>query len=115
MGIRRHGDEFQYHSERPRSQVRHSVHYRLGDLLGPSPPNTLEFFFLERYLLFVERHGQIQLGQVHHSPYPAQRAEILRVEDDLAAAAGLSRLAHPPAFAHYASGVDVEVFDLQPA
>jgi uncharacterized protein YqjF (DUF2071 family) len=114
MRIQQTGHEIQYRSERPGSSVRHFVHYRLGETLGPSQPNTLEFFFLERYLLFVERGSRIYAGQVHHTPYPAQKVEILSVEDRLAQAAGLSQLNGLPAFAHYASGVDVEVYDLLP-
>jgi uncharacterized protein YqjF (DUF2071 family) len=113
MLIAKNGDEIHYHSARPQSCIRHSVRYRLGEMLGPSQPGTLEHFFLERYLLFVERGNQIYAGQVHHPPYPAQRVEILGVEDDLAAFVGVDRLQGPPAFAHFAKGVDVEVFDLQ--
>ena len=114
MSLDQQGDEFLYQSRRRLSDVKHKVRYRLGELLGPSEPGSLEFFFLERYLLFTEHRGEIYAGQVHHSPYPAQAAEVLELEDELMEAAGLGRCPGPPAFTHYAAGVDVEVFDLRP-
>lgn len=90
------------------------VTYRLGEPLGPSEPGSLEHFLLERYLLFVDRGGVIDRGQVYHTPYPAQRAEVLSVREGLFAAAGLPPAQGPPPLVHYASGVDVEVFGPDP-
>ena len=115
MSLTDEGDSFLYDSIRRGSKVRHQVRYRLGDRLGPSEPGTLEFFFLERYLLFVERRNQVYVGQVHHEPYPAQLAEVLQLDDGLLQAAGLDCAAVPPAFTHYSAGVDVQIFDLRPA
>jgi uncharacterized protein YqjF (DUF2071 family) len=84
------------------------LRYRPGEHLGPSPPGTLEHFLLERYFLYVERRGVLYRGQVHHTPYPAQRATVEEVDEGLVAAAGIARDAGPP-LAHYAAGVDVEV------
>ena len=88
-----------------------SVTYSPGELLGPSPPGSLEHFFLERYLLFVRRKGRMATGQVYHTPYPAQRVEVASVNDHLVSAAGI-QVADELAFAHYSAGVDVEVFPL---
>jgi hypothetical protein len=115
MRVERNEDEIRYHSERSRTRVRHSVRFRVGERLGPSQPDSLEFFFLERYLLFVERRHQVYVGHVHHVPYPAQRVESVSVADDLVAAAGLDRVSGKPEFTHYASGVDVEIFGLRAA
>lgn len=89
-----------------------TAEYQLGKVLGPARPGSLEFFLLERYLLFSEHKGRLQCGQVHHRPYPAQHATLLSLEENLVAAAGLTRPDKPPALVHYASGVDVEVFAL---
>ncbi len=105
-------DVTEYKTRRPGSGVSHTVRYRIGGKLGPSQPGTLEHFFLERYLLFVERRGMIYSGQVHHLPYPAFEAAVLDVRDQLVEAAGLLALTTPPAFAHFSPGVDVDVFPL---
>lgn len=90
-----------------------SARFTPGTALGPSAPGTLEHFFLERYYLFAQRSGALWRGQVHHPPYPAQRVDVHELQEDLIAAAGLPAPAEPPAFAHYAAGVDVEVFALE--
>ncbi len=114
MSLDRQGEEIQYRTVRRGTGKRHSVRYRLGPMLGPSRPGTREFFFLERYLLFLERRKRIFVGQVHHSPYPAQAVEVLEVDDELVQTAGLIGCEGSPEFSHYVSGVDVEIFDLHP-
>jgi hypothetical protein len=49
-----------------------------GDL-RTAEPGSLEFFLLERYLLFSEsRGGKIHCGQVHHSPYQFTKANVAK-------------------------------------
>lgn len=112
MEMRVEEEEVFYETRRP-DGPHHRVRYRWGEPLGSSREGTAEFFFLERYLLFVERQNQILAGQVHHSPYPAHQAEILEVNDSLMDAAGLAKLSETPCFVHYSPGVDVEIFDLR--
>lgn len=100
----------EYRTVRRSDGARHAVRYEVGEALGPSAPGSLEHFFLERYLLYSEKGEELVLGQVHHPPYPAQRATVHEVEDSLVAAAGLPPVSGPPALVHYAAGVDVEVF-----
>jgi hypothetical protein len=106
------GDRVNYESRRKRGKADHRVCYRVGDPLGPLDADSIEFFFLERYLLFVERKRGTLVGQVHHSPYPAHEAELLSIEDELLVAAGLSGIDALPEFVHFSPGVDVEIFDL---
>jgi uncharacterized protein YqjF (DUF2071 family) len=92
------------------SPARLYVRYRVGPLIGPSNPGTLEHFLLERYLLHVPRAGALWTLQVHHPPYPARAAQVVEVREDLFAAAGLPAVTGLPPIAHFASGVDVEIF-----
>ncbi len=110
--VKRTDDVVEYATRRPGYGPGHSTRYRVGGELGPSEPGTLQHFFLERYLLFVERRGKVYSGQVHHVSYPAFDATVLEVQDELIAAAGFPAVSTPPAFAHYSPGVDVEVFPL---
>ncbi|MDR3632762.1 MAG: DUF2071 domain-containing protein [Isosphaeraceae bacterium] len=73
---------------------------------------TLEHFLAERYLLYAAHRDRLYREQVHHRPYPLQPADSLAIDENLLAAAGLTRPEHPP-LAHYAVGVDVEVFPLE--
>ena len=113
METSRSGDEVHYKTVRRSDEAaRFEVRYRVGEPLGPSVPGSAEHFFLERYLLFVERGGVVERGQVYHTPYPAQRVEIISLDEGLFEAAGLPPAQGPAVLAHWASGVDVEVFSL---
>lgn len=115
MRTRREGRRIEYQSARRGGQAALDVRYEVGELLGPSQPDSLEFFLLERYLLFAHRRGKVSRGQVHHPPYPAQRATITHFEQRLLAAERMPVVDKPPAAVHYAEGVDVEVFGPHPA
>jgi uncharacterized protein YqjF (DUF2071 family) len=115
MYLRREGGQVYYllqrlSGERPRFGVR----YELGEDVGPAAPGTLAHFLLERYLLHVERRvGGLWTTQVHHRPYPVQRARVLEWHDELVRAAGLPPVEGPP-LVHYAARVDVDTFAPRP-
>jgi uncharacterized protein len=113
MQMEQSGSGIEYLSRRSGNGAVHHLRYEIGEPLGASEPGGLEHFLLERYLLFVRRGGRVLVGQVHHRPYPVQRARVLEVQDELIAAAGLPAVSTPPRWAHYSAGVDVEVFPLR--
>jgi hypothetical protein len=80
----------------------------------PAEPGSLEFFLAERYLLYSTSGGHLRRGQVHHAPYPLQRAELDTFDETLLGSAGILRPDAEP-LVHYARGVRVEVFGLTPA
>ena len=80
--------------------------------VAPAEPGTLDHFLIERYFLYCTSRGRIYRGQVHHDPYPVQTADISGLEETLLASSGLTRSAEVP-LAHYAPGVDVEIFSLR--
>jgi uncharacterized protein YqjF (DUF2071 family) len=112
MDSTRDDARFSYRSTRRGDEKANlTVEWTLGEVLGPSAPGTFEHFLLERYMLFSFSGKKLMRGQVHHVPYPAQRAVVARVSQGLVAAAGLELASSAPAEAvHYAEGVDVEVF-----
>ncbi|MEW4488782.1 DUF2071 domain-containing protein [Thalassoglobus sp. JC818] len=81
---------------------------------SPSKPGTLDFFLVERYILFSEtRSNGIATGQVHHPPYEVQPVKVnafssLPVELD-----GFPQMKTPPEHLVFSEGVDVEVFGLK--
>ena len=76
-------------------------------------PGTLDYFLVERYLLYTWNRGRLFSGRVHHSPYPLQAANCERFDETLIAANGLKRPDVSP-LVHYVSGVDVDIFALKP-
>ena len=81
--------------------------------IQPAQPGTLEHFLVERYLLYALANGRLHRGQVHHHPYPLQSADALTLDESLLAAAGIRRPDSAP-IAHFARGVDVKIYALQP-
>ena len=80
---------------------------------APARPGSLEHFLIERYILYSTAGGRLYSGQVHHDPYPVQRAELVRLEESLIAAAGIA-VEGPPPLVHYAARVDVRIYGLVP-
>lgn len=116
MDMQVDGDEIRYSSKRlwpgPKPADL-SVHYRLGEVLGAAEPGTFEHFLAERYILFARGSKGIRMGRVHHKPYPLQRAEVLSCEQSMVEVQGLPRPEGPP-LSLYASGVDVDIYPLEP-
>ena len=78
-------------------------------------PGTLEFFLAERYNFFTEKDGRLLRGQVHHTPYPLQKAEVQAWSEAPVAWDGFPTSQRPPDLAHASSGVSIEAFGLVPA
>ena len=108
MSVVRDEDRVAYGSRRVAEGANLDVVYDVGEPLGASEVGSLQHFLLERYYLYVEHHGMLRTGQVHHVPYPARAASILSIDQSLTAAAGLKGGKFETA--HYSDGVEVEVF-----
>lgn len=78
----------------------------------PARAGTLEHFLVERYVLYAEHQGRLYRGRVKHPPYPLQAALVHSVDENLVAAAGVTRPSTNP-LAHFASGIDVSVLALR--
>ncbi len=88
--------------------------YRPTSVATEAQPGTLEFFLVERYLLFsCAPHGQLWTGQVNHPPYPIQAVAVDEWSEIHFELNGLTRPNRPPEHATMSQGVDVEVFGLR--
>lgn len=94
---------------------RSSFHYRAVGPLRHAEPGSLEFFLVERYLLFAASAGSGQLfsGQVHHRPYPLCQAEVLQWDANLMRLSGFDLPQRTPDHIVMSPGVEVDVFGLQ--
>lgn len=84
----------------------------VGDVFR-AEPGSLEFFLVERYLLFARRRGKLSKGRVHHPPYPLMSAEAPEWDDQLFELDGLKRPEKLPEHVLYSPGVDVAVYRLE--
>lgn len=89
--------------------------YAGAEPVGAAAPGSLEFFLIERYVLFARhRRGQLLHGRVWHAPYRLQAAAVARAETGLFGANGLAAPRRPPDHAVVSPGVDVSVYPLLP-
>jgi uncharacterized protein YqjF (DUF2071 family) len=71
---------------------------------------TLEWWLTERYCLYaVDEHGRVERAEIHHAPWPLQRASVEIGENSMAEPLGLA-LSGPPALVHYSRTIDVSVW-----
>jgi hypothetical protein len=103
---------YEYGLKRP-DNIQSKIKIEAGQPLPPSQPDSLEYFLLERYLLFTPLRGRILRGQVHHVPYPACHASLVDFEDQLLEVNGFTALNSSPDLVHFSTGVDVEIYSLK--
>ncbi len=89
--------------------------YKPLEALPSVREDSLEFFLIERYLLFSidTTHRQLYSGQVHHSPYPLFSVEVSKSDTTLATLSGFALESPEPEHMLFSPGVDVEVFSLE--
>jgi len=118
MSVRAEGERVRYVSERRRKdgdQVVFRGSY--GPVSAPyeAKPGTLEHFLTERYCLYSQApDGTILRGDVHHLPWPLQRAEAEIERNDVARPQGIET-SGPPALLHFSRSLDVAVWSLRRA
>ena len=95
-------------------KVQSQIKIEVSETLPPSEADSLEYFLLERYLLFTELRGQLLRGQVHHTPYPVHQAELIDFEDQLLEINNIGGTSSSPDLVHFSQGVDVEIYPLEP-
>jgi uncharacterized protein YqjF (DUF2071 family) len=105
-----------YQSERvdPRGRPAQSaLRVRPVGSLRTASPASLEFFLLERYVLFTrDGQGRLKEGRVQHPPYTYQNAMLENLEETQLQAQGITRPEEAP-LVHYSPGVRVRIGPLR--
>lgn len=84
--------------------------YRPTSPVYAAAPGTLEHFLTERYCLYAQApDGTLWRTEVHHWPWPLQRAAA-EIEVNTISAAGGLPVSGPPALLHFARRIDVAVW-----
>ena len=108
MSLRRVQGRIEYRSHR--SGVQFEGSYRPTSDVYRSSPGSLEHWLTERYCLYAaDRHGSLWRNEVHHAPWPLQRAEAEIRDNTMLRPHGL-RVPGPPSLLHFAEQVDVVVW-----
>lgn len=111
MTCARDDQEVTYNSRRYRTGAGVRGSSTFGEELGRAEPGSLEYFLIERYVLYSWHWRRIVTAQVHHLPYPLRRVQW-QGEESLTAAAGFNPL--PWQHQIFSDGLQVEVFPLRP-
>jgi uncharacterized protein YqjF (DUF2071 family) len=97
MNLHRDGDRVRYQTVRtgnPAAAL--NAEWQVGAPLPPSLPGTLPHFLTERYALSsVSRSGGISCGRIVHPQWPLREARLLRLDDGLVRAAGITVTGEP--------------------
>jgi uncharacterized protein YqjF (DUF2071 family) len=101
----------EYRSKRHSTGSVSNIDAELGEGLPLPEPGSLEFFLVERYLLYAKTPRGLKTGRVHHSPYRLRSARATMVRDELVKAAGIAA----GAIVHqcFCEGVDVRIYPIR--
>jgi uncharacterized protein YqjF (DUF2071 family) len=109
---RSHGGAISFSSRRNGSGAspRFACSYEPAGPSGEARPGTLEFFLIERYLLYSWDGSRLRSARVAHAPYQCAPARILDLAQDLTGSIGVPFDHHEPTLVHYADQVDVRIY-----
>jgi hypothetical protein len=115
MRIGQEGDSFAYRSERRACPAAtFDAVYRPVSDPYLATPGTLEHWLTERYCLYAcSPAGRLFRTEVHHRPWPLQRAEATLRTNGMLAPHGLSVGELPPLL-HFSRRMDVVIWSLMP-
>ncbi len=116
MSARRHRNSIAYESQRRGgADARDAFTWEAPDRTAPATPGSLEFFLVERYILFsINRSARLRRGRVQHAPYEIAVPRVSQFSVAVARLAGFE-LAGPPDSALAARRVDVGIHPLERA
>jgi uncharacterized protein len=111
MSVQRTGDVIDYAGSRrwPRPPAASGAASRISVRIGEpiEEPSALEHFLTARWGLHNDWHGRPLYLPNDHPPWRLHRAELLHLEENLLAAAGLPPPAGPPVSVLFSPGVPV--------
>jgi uncharacterized protein len=115
MGIEERAGTYHYRSRRHLGPERaeFAATYRPTSDVFEAEPGSLEHWLTERYQLFAQSpDGRLFKGQIHHHPWPLQRAETEIARNRLLAPHGLA-VEGAPESVLFAKRIEVAVWNLE--
>jgi hypothetical protein len=114
MNIRREAQGFSYSSRRIRENASFDARYQPEGSVHAASAGTLEHWLTERYCLYTHSQNRVFRGEIHHLPWPLQRASCEIAENTIAAAHGIS-LPNTAPMLHFVNELDVLIWPLRKA
>ena len=117
MDAQKNDEQIDYTTRRRGADSALTSHFRYQPqgALRQAEPGSLEFFLVERYILFAyaERNNQLSTGQVYHPPYQICEAEAPLWDANLLTLDGFQHPNRDPDHILMSPGVEVDIFGLQ--
>jgi uncharacterized protein len=103
-----------YRSRRRNSQKTTRFWFNGKGVAHFAEPGTLDFFLIERYLLFTRDPacGDLFYGRVFHAPYPLLTPKLAAFDTVMFEVNNLPIPTGPPETIHFSPGVDVKTYAL---
>lgn len=84
--------------------------WQLGDRLPAPRPGTLEFFLLERYVMYSGANDHLLRARIHHRPWPLRRATLRYLASSMLESHGLPEQMDAPMLHGQATPFDVAIW-----
>jgi uncharacterized protein len=112
--MRQEGETIHYQSVREvdSASVEFQASWQVQEEIGQAEPDTLEFFFVERYCLYTTAGTSLYRCRIHHRPWRLRNAHLSALLSTMIAAQGLSEPTEKPLL-HYSESLDVEIWGLE--
>ncbi|HEY0865786.1 MAG TPA: DUF2071 domain-containing protein [Fimbriimonas sp.] len=110
MSVETDGTSVSYYSKRKEGHVDARLVGQIvhGEEIHHAEPGSLEFFLIERYLLYSLHFGKLMTARVSHAPYPLQPCEVIQMETNFTDVVGIP--SRPWEHVAFSGGVDVDVY-----
>jgi uncharacterized protein YqjF (DUF2071 family) len=95
------------------SNLKTHLSYRSISDTSFARPGTLEFFLIERYILFASSNNKLYSGRVWHSPYQLTDVEVSSLDENVLGLDGFSKRSRTPDHRIMSAGVEVDIFGLE--
>ncbi len=106
-------DGVRYASRRVHGEAVFHARYRPTSAVYEAAPGTLDHFLTERYCLYASGPRGLLRIDVHHAPWPLQKAELELESSSMLEPLGLESPRDPPLL-HFARRIDVALWSPRP-
>jgi uncharacterized protein YqjF (DUF2071 family) len=106
---------WEFSSELPGNHGRFRLRARPGVTCPVPEPGSLEFFLVERYVLFAHNpvSERLYAGRVHHPPYTLTALTVDHLEETVFASNGFHSPLRPPDHVTSSPGVEVDIYSIR--
>ena len=112
MRVEKIGDSVSYSSRRVKREAAWRSTCSPASEVRLSAPGSIEYFLTERYCLYTAHRNRVYRADIHHLPWPLQKARAEIHENTVAEAAGVA-LSGPPVVLSFAREIEVLVWPLR--